>query len=46
MAILCFCPPDNLTPLYPTKVSNLSGNVSGFNANDLAFAIYSDFNTF
>jgi hypothetical protein len=25
MATLCFCPPDNMTPLSPTNVSNPSG---------------------
>ena len=28
IAILCFCPPDNLIPLSPTNVFNSSGNFS------------------
>mmetsp|Transcript_7584 Transcript_7584/g.12249 ORF Transcript_7584/g.12249 Transcript_7584/m.12249 type:complete len:86 (-) Transcript_7584:969-1226(-) len=36
MAILCFWPPDKVTPLSPTMVSSLSGNLS-INSQALAW---------
>jgi hypothetical protein len=39
IAILCFWPPDNLTPLSPTRVFRCSGNRSELYTNSLALAI-------
>ena len=39
-AILCFCPPDNLTPFSPTKVSYLSLNFLISDSISHSFAIF------
>lgn len=38
IAILCFYPPDSLTPLSPTIVSKPSGNIYLLETNSYAFA--------
>ena len=37
MTIICFCPPDNLFPSFPTLLSNPFGNLSKNERNHIFF---------